>query len=303
MKNKIILWLIALICPFLLLGQDYQQYFDGADTSAQNALFLDLNSDTSSIWQIGPPQKTIFESASTLPNALLTDTIHFYPPSDSSSFYITINPDPFGWGILALQWNQKLDYESGADGGAIEFTTDGGTTWGNVFNSPYVYNFYGFDPGNQDTLSDGTLVFSGTDTLWKNVWLCFDMTWLSFSDSLVFRFSSISDTTDTQQEGWMLDNFIQSITFVHTVSETPQEKYLEVFPNPTTGRVFIQAQKIDGFHIIEEMELSDASGKTIQRYGITPTKFFIDLDDVPAGMYYLRVQTNLQTETIPILKQ
>ncbi len=303
MKNKIFTLLIVLISPSFLFGQEYTQYFDGADTLVQNAIFIDFGSDSTNIWQIGPPQKTIFESASTVPNALLTDTINSYPNSDSSSFYFTVDPSLFTFGILALSWNQKLDYENGSDGGLIEYTVDGGTTWSNIFNNPYVYNLYGYDSVNQDTLSDGTAVFTGTDEEWKNVWLCFDVSWLSNADSLVVKFTSISDSIDTNQEGWMIDNLYESITFIHTLTEAPQKKYLEVYPNPSSGQVFIQTQKRSDYHIIEQMELSDSSGKILKHYNTVPTKFNIDISDLPKGIYYLKVQTNIKTETVPIIKQ
>jgi len=277
MKNKIFTLLIVLISPSFLFGQEYTQYFDGADTLVQNAIFIDFGSDSTNIWQIGPPQKTIFESASTVPNALLTDTINSYPNSDSSSFYFTVDPSLFTFGILALSWNQKLDYENGSDGGLIEV--------------------------NQDTLSDGTAVFTGTDEEWKNVWLCFDVSWLSNADSLVVKFTSISDSIDTNQEGWMIDNLYESITFIHTLTEAPQKKYLEVYPNPSSGQVFIQTQKRSDYHIIEQMELSDSSGKILKHYNTVPTKFNIDISDLPKGIYYLKVQTNIKTETVPIIKQ
>jgi len=303
MKNNPLPFLLLFLSPIFLLGQYKQQYFDGADTSTVNSILFDIDTSANNIWQIGPPQKIIFESASTFPNVLITDTINSYPPSDTSEFYFTIDPDLFGFGIFALQWNQKLDFESGSDGGLIEYTTDGGNTWNNAFDNPYVYNFYGYDNENVDTLSDGTLVFSGTDQEWKNIWLCFDVSWLSSSDSLVFKFSSISDSIDTNQEGWMLDNFMAEITFIHTISEAPQEKYLKVFPNPSSDRIFIQARKQKGYHIIEKMTLTNASGKTLKHYGLTPTKFHIDIGDLPSGIYYLHVQTNIQSETVTILKQ
>ena len=189
MKEKIIIGLISLVIPFLVQGQTYSQYFDGADTSAFNSLLINIDTSSSNIWQIGQPQKIIFDTAATFPNAIVTDTSNYYPTNNTSSFSFGVDPQWFGWGILALQWKQKLDMDIDYDGGIIEFSSDTGNTWKNVFNNPYVYNFYGFDTANQDTLISGDYAFSGTDSTWKDIWLCFDLSWLSFSDSLMFRYT------------------------------------------------------------------------------------------------------------------
>ena len=122
-------------------AQFYTQYFDGADTSIYNAILIDIVPDSSNVWQIGTPQKSVFDSAATLPNAIVTDTINFYPSHDTSSFIAKVYLNGNNWGIFALQWKQKLDMDTSFDGGIIEYSIDTGNTWINVFNNPYVYNF------------------------------------------------------------------------------------------------------------------------------------------------------------------
>ena len=304
MKTTIFFGLLSFISPFFANSQTYSQYFDGADTSTWNSIFVELDPDTSNIWQIGPPQKTIFNTAATAPNVMVTDTINFYTTNNSSNFTFYIEPNWFGYGgILALQWKQKLDMDKGHDGGVIEYTVDGGNTWENVFNNPYVYNFYGFDMANQDTLMNGEYAFSGSDTTWKDIWLCFDLYWLTFVDSLQFKFTLKSDSIDNSKEGWMIDNLLAHITIIHTINELEQEEYLKIFPNPTTGRIDIQAKKLDEFHIIEKIELFNAEGRLVQEYGISPTKFYLDINDQPNGVYFLKIQTNLKTEIHKVVLQ
>lgn len=282
-------------------AQFYQQYFDGIDTSASNSIIIDFGSDTTNIWQVGSPQKTIFHSAATQPNALVTDTINFYPVNDTSSFtYRLFNP-VFAFGVFALQWMQKIDYDRDRDGGMIEYTTNGGATWVNVFNDPYVYNFYGFDTLNVDTMGGNNYGFSGTDTTWRNVWLCFDMSFLTLFDTIDFKFTSISDSVDNHKEGWMIDNMFSQLTFVHTVKSEKMDDYLKIFPTPTSGTIYIEAEKQNGFHIIEWMELTDVQGRVVKKYGVSPTKFNIDISDLPDGNYFLRVKTNLQEKTLPVI--
>lgn len=278
-------------------AQFYSQYFDVPDSLTYNPLRILVDSSSNNIWQIGPPQKVIFNSSSTLPNAIVTDTINTYPVNDSSSFIIKIPVwSPFG--IFAVQWMQKLDMDAQHDGGYIEYSTDTGQTWENVFNNPYVYNFYGFDSANADTLMNGDFAFSGTDSVWKNVWLCFDFSWWStFSnDTVLFRFTFKSDSIDNAKEGWIIDNMFAQTTFIHTVKEGESTEYLNVFPNPSTGIINIQMEKIQEFHIIEKMELIDITGKSVQMWENIPVKFWIDGKKYKPGVYFLKVKTNIRSE-------
>ena len=285
-------------------AQYYYQYFDGADTSVWNSVRITVDPDSSNVWQIGPPQKIIFSSASTQPNVIVTDTINYYPVNDTSRFIAKVWLNFGNWGIFALQWKQKLDMDTAFDGGIIEYSTDTGNTWVNVFNNPYVYNFYGYDTTNVDTLSGGEYAFSGTDSTWRDIWLCFDLSWLQQyapSDTVLFRFTLLSDSVNNNKEGWMIDNMIAHITFIHTVKDINQTDYLNIYPNPTNGVVNIAAEKMMGFHIIEHMELINSQGMVVEQWKNLPTKFWFETGKYAAGLYMLRVKTNLQTETLPIV--
>ncbi|MCH2044318.1 MAG: hypothetical protein MK212_09235 [Saprospiraceae bacterium] len=254
MTIRYILFLILSIGTFLeSQAQDFTQYFDNGIIGDLRVIKID-SLNPNNIWVVGQPQKTIFDSASTLPNALITDTIDYYPINDSSSFYLylsanQLNTDLF---VRTVHWQQKLDFEHGVDGGYIQFRTSQDTVWQNIFDNPYVHNYYGFDSTNIDTLSNGEIGFTGTDSTWRNVWACFDFSW--FPD-LELRYRLCTDSVQTNQEGWMIDDLIIGITIAHTVNRTEQTNYLEVYPNPSTGRVYINALKTQkkmlgfGFHL------------------------------------------------------
>ena len=201
---------------------------------------------------------------------------------------------------------QKLDMDHGRDGGYIEYKNHRDSTWESVFGNPYIYNIYGFDTINADTLMNGDSVFTGTDTLWKDIWLCFDYSfnfWQSNSDTLFVRFVFVSDSIDNSRDGWMIDNMLAHRTYIHTVEEVEKSEYLNIFPVPTDGRINIEARKINDYHIIEEIELRDKEGRIVKKWGRAPTKFFIDIGDQAEGLYYLRVTTNLKTEVHQVLLQ
>lgn len=299
-KMKTLL-LLSLFVSTFGFSQTLSQYFDGADTLAYQAIMIEI--DSGSVWQIGPPDKEVhFKSASTIPNVIVTDTINPYPVNDTSSFRISILNEWGNWGILAMEWNQKLDLDSLSDWGVVEFSLDNGASWMNAFDNPYVYNFYGYNPMNVDYMPSGYQGFTDQDTLWKNIWLCFDLSWMSqVNDSVDFRYTIISDSVQTKKEGWMIDNMLAHYTWVHTLPEIKQDEYMKVFPNPTDGRVYIKAKKQNGFHIIETMDLMDESGRVVESWRNVPTQFFIDLDNHPNGLYHLKVRTNIQEDEFKIL--
>jgi hypothetical protein len=300
---------ISLTTFFLLtfvqfsFGQQWglNQYFDGADTSYSNSIMVELDTSMSNIWQIGPPQKAIFDSATTFPNVIVTDTINFYPQGNTSTFRIKLF-NQWSYGILALQWKQKLDIDTTFDGGIVEYSIDQGATWQNAFNNPYVYNFYGFQAGNLDTLNTGEYAFNGTDSTWRDIWLCFDLSWMSTSqDTMNFRFTFKSDSIENNKEGWMIDNMLGHITMIHTVKNINQTNYLTVYPNPSSSIVNIEAEKLQQFHIIEHMELVNLQGIVVEKWQNLPTKFWFDTSKYADGNYLLKIKTNFKSETIHLI--
>lgn len=292
-------WVIA-ASP--LCAQTYEQYFDG--TSGNPELVVQLDTSQSNIWQIGPPQKFKFYAPFSAPNVLVTDTLLPYPTNVHSAFHYSVSHE-WSWSIAAIRWMQKLDMMPEHAFGKIEFSVDS-INWINGFDSPYVYNFYGFEEENRVTMPDGQLAFGGRDTTWKEIWFCFDGTWLDYQDTLLMRYTFISDSivpppSQSGYDGWMIDNLIASPTSIHTVGETVQESYLAVSPNPATDRLYIQLQKINGLHYIESIQLFGGSGRIVQEHGMCPNKFYLDISSVPPGMYTLHVKSNLRTETQHVL--
>lgn len=307
MKRILLKSIFAIVFVFSYsdsFAQWYDQYFDGADSAfSTNSLYVKIDTVASNIWQVGKPQKVIFDSAATLPNALVTDTINYYPNNNTSSFTLEI-PYYAGiyYGILGIQWKQKLDMDQGQDGGMVEYSIDEGLTWESAFNNPHVYNFFGYPSPDFDTLATGQYAFSGTDSLWRDVWLCYDLSWIgaSSTDTLLVRYTFISDSTNTNKEGWMIDNMNAHITVIHPVKENASAEYFNVYPNPAKNIVNIELQRLNEYHIIENMQLINSEGKLMQEWNKIPTRFWIDVSKYANGMYYLKIKSNLKSKTIPI---
>ncbi len=306
------LLLLVLICASASAQYERRQTFDEPSNPLRLYERIHVQTDSTrsyNSWQIGIPQKRIFSQAFSLYNAIVTDTVNTYRSGDTSAFYQYVDSiSPYVYGIEAYRWVQKLDIDfNGGDGAKVDFSIDSGTTWTSAFRSPYVYRFYGFQSRNIDTLAGGEVVFSGTDSVWRDIWLCFDRSWLNTPDSngnrkrLVIRHTFISDSVDQHREGWMIDNLMAHLTRVHTVAQMEAESYLKVYPNPTTDILHIEAQKIDGFHLIEKMVLTNATGQVVGQWRDLPTHFFIPTRDYPEGLYHLRIKTNIREEILPVV--
>jgi hypothetical protein len=276
------------------------QYFDGADTVAAYAIVVSIDTAATNVWQIGKPQKVLFDSAKTVPNAIVTDTVNFYPVGNTSIFSIGRKNGPFWSSILAFRWTQKLDLDYKQDIGKVEFSIDYGATWRNAFTDPLSYNFYGYNNANEDTVN-GVVGFTGTDSLWKDIWLCIKNLPIN-TDSITVRFTLQSDSTDNQKEGWMIDNMRTHQTFIHTIAQTEQSSFFKVFPTPTTGLIFIEATQSSTLkHHLERLELIDASGRVVERYRTNEEKYAIDMGNLPPGSYHLRIFSDQKSKTFPIL--
>src|SRR6266478_1466792 len=69
------------------------------------------------IWQIGRPQKVFFDSAFTRPNAIVTDTINYYPKNNVSEFILKTPTFLLCCGGVIMRFFHKYDTDTLADGG------------------------------------------------------------------------------------------------------------------------------------------------------------------------------------------
>jgi hypothetical protein len=280
-----------------------QQYFDGEDTIPSQTIYIQLDT-IRDIWQIGEPQKTLFDEASTVPNVIVTDTVNTLPDTVTSSFYFGLKAESFGGGILAIQWVQKLDMEYGFEVGYIEYSKDTGATWYNVFEDPegYVYNFYGFDEGaNVNYSPTGNLGFTGQDTTWANIWLCMDYSFWSGADSVIFKYTIQTDTETYGSEGWMLDNFHVYETWFHTITELSSENAFTAFPTATAGPLTVVYNRSKEPTTISSVELIDLKGRVVEKFYPENPNFELDLSRHYNGHYTLKIITETGFDTCPIV--
>ena len=304
MIKKLLLFSLFLIAAIQISAQNKprEQYFDGNDTIASKTLQIELYTASTNVWQIGRPQKLIFDSAATLPHALITDTINNVPVNNVSRFYLGLRSSWWNnFGVLAIRWKQKLDMSAKTDGGIIEYSVDSGQTWKNIFYNPEVHNLYGFDTLNRDTiLATGEYAFSGTDTVWRDVWLCFKMNFLSVYDSVTIRYTLKTGAIDNNREGWMIDNMMAHSTWVHTVKKKENPDELLVYPTITNGIINIDAATEAVMGDIKDVILLNAEGKVLRRFGASGIRTQVDISGQPNGSYFINIVRGKGTKTFRI---
>ena len=93
--------------------------------------YIHINPSAQNIWQIGAPQKIFFNSAYSVPNTIVTDTINFYPVNNQSSFDLYVGAFNMGgmWGWnypldIFIDFRHKYDTDTLIDGGYITVSWD-----------------------------------------------------------------------------------------------------------------------------------------------------------------------------------
>ncbi len=292
--KKLILFLVLTMSCFAIKAQTLYTAF--IDFEHDHSLIKIDTSQPNNIWQIGRPSKVIFNSAYSLPNAIVTDTLHYYPANNKSSFRIDVVPTPVGcWGIGYLGFNHKYDTRPNQDGGYVEIKYEGDTNWTNIIfdTDPqmgiFPSNFY----SATDTITGGIPAFNGSSNGWQGA--SFQWTWFlgvkSFlHDTLSIRFTFKSDSNQSNNEGWMIDDIYILINQCSGGIESYESSKLlsAVVPNPVCSDSYIEIQNYHNqpFDIVIYNEM----GTKIQETdNVVQNKYLIRNSDFRNGLYFYQI--------------
>jgi hypothetical protein len=136
-------------------------------------------------------------------------------------------------------------------------------------------------------------ILTGNSNGWKSFWVnlaVLGKTYnINYEDTVLYRFSFISDSIQTNKCGLMFDDFL----FVDLVESGIKEQgydYLRstCFPNPVANQLTIIFNNIN--NSIFEFEIYDASGKQITHLSdIKSQEFNLDTKDFKKGVFYYRL--------------
>jgi hypothetical protein len=247
MKN-----LIFLLTILLTISQSFAQrteFIWDTITFEEPYEYLVIDTSIQNIWQIGVPNKIILDSAYSNYNALLTDTLNFYPLNNYSYFDLKIGEFNYKYYYsydIFIEIKHKFNTDTLKDGGYITVSYDEGQTWVNIIDD--TSGWWAITPGNDsysgenlytknDTLFNGDFGFSGNSTEWLTTWF----TWHNYpvkkkkdflGDTMIVRFNFLSDNIENNKEGWMIDDI--KLYSVDLGGGTNNIKPLEfkILPNP-----------------------------------------------------------------------
>jgi len=302
MKN-----LILLITIVLSTFQSFAQWTEiiwDTITFEEPYEYLEIDTSSQNIWQVGEPNKNFFDTAYSITNAIITDTINTYPINNYSFFdlYLGIyNIDLFPYDIF-IEIKHKFDTDTLKDGGFITVSYDNGLTWLNIIKDTTIMNFqitpyYPYDgSGNlyseNDTLYNGEYGFSGNSNGWISTWFAWYIipckNNMNFEgDTLIVRFNFVTDSIETNNEGWMIDNI--KLYSADLGGEVKNIKPLDfkIIPNPMNETTTILLGNY------EEIELSILN---IQGEIISKKKYFsnqsivINKNGLSSGIYFIKIK-------------
>lgn len=283
---KFILFIdLLFIGNFAKSQDDYYINFDFGFTIEN--VFIDTISNSSNSWEIGTPQKDILSNAYSEPNVIITEISNSYPVNDTSSFYIKhIARGDYENGQFAyLEGKYFVNSDTLTDYGKIEFSPDNGTAWYDILSEENTVQFWNG--------LNNIPVLSGNSNDWKlfrfdTGYFCYsNQINVGWGDTIVYKFTFISDSIDTNKDGLMFDDF-RLIDFIESVNEIGMNKIeSSCFPNPVQKNITIRFdnplyEKFDVF-------IYDVKGSILKT--ITTNTDLIDLscEKFEKGLYYYKL--------------
>ena len=248
------------------------------------------------LWQIGQPNKSVFTSAHSLPNAIVTDLHNPYPTNNTSIFYLGTGGD-FGskYHVAALYFYYKMDSDTLNDFGKIELSPDHGNTWVNIFSNNNFYEILDSLDGLFKSNSSGdTVVFNGTTKGWYYFWSMFNLPNYGF-DSIIYRFTFHTDNVTENRDGWMIDDFTFGDAWENVVNQNTSYSF---YPNPAQDIITIRSK-----NQITHFEIRNVMGLLVYNENKAMSHLSINIIDLKPGIYmYLMKFKNGQTTTGKFLK-
>jgi len=281
--------LFFLCFPLFSLAQQIN-YFEGSNT-----LPVQIDTGANQVWKIGKPQKLIFDSSYSRPNALLTDTSNRIQGFNRSSFrFRAFFDNPFLLQYFVVIWQQKTDLDFKKAGGVLETSFDDGASWMNV-KLDTVYRPVVAGGALFDTLTSGEIGITGTDSLWRGMMLCWRNSMVSPvfppSDHMDLRFTYSADSNAAPKEGWMIDNLEAFYTLIDENKSLHPNQFVAVkaYPNPTSEFLNVDIKLDMSKHINVQLHSNQGSLLYSSDKGVLPPglhSFRINCSQLAHGSTY-----------------
>jgi hypothetical protein len=208
--KRFILFLIVLGIRFFSFSQcisdNYLLNFE--ETCSLPYLINDTINAPDNIWRVGTPEKNIFTSANSSPNAIITDLNNPYPSNNISPFIITfVVSDLHAHEHVGIGGSFMSNTDSLVDYVKLEISFDHGASWIDLLDSTVIEDNnllwstdYGAIPPS----------FTGNSNGWKwfavNTQQLYSLNNQLHGDTSLYRFTFISDGNQTNKDGLMFDD-------------------------------------------------------------------------------------------------
>lgn len=282
---------------------------DSSDFESPSNLIIIDTSIVGNLWQIGEPDKLIFNEALSPINALMTDTAISYPIRTNSVFYLNLPHDTMvEVSSYYFSFYHRFDTDSAFDYGHIEASIDSGLTWfpidTNFFDQYGRYYQFQWESG---ALPNGDITGQNGDdwVFTRGVWIFYmlvksDFSWCFQPQDLKVRFSFVTDSICAPHEGWMIDNLEVGYSDLGGKIENQSFIQIQGYPNPANEIFTIDLPISTG-----QIEVYNLMGCKIISKNIVDYKTSIDISELNAGVYFWRTNNVLENAykgTINILR-
>lgn len=282
---------LFLLITIKVFGQNYYTIsFEGTgiyENDPRHEIYIDTITNPANIWQVGKPSKGIFTNAFTLPNAIVTDTLNYYPINDTSSFIIKHIAD-LGFSMpneVNFGGKYFVNSDSLTDYGLIEFSPNNGNTWINLNDSQYSGNvFWG---NNQPTFSGNSTNWKDFDVSFPNLGSLFN---IQYGDTVLIRISFISDGIQTNKDGLMFDSlYVFDVPPLSVGSINLSEAKVIAYPNPTSSKFNIELEKNNQESLV--IVLCDIFNNNIEEIivPIDQNHITINVTNYTNGIYFFKI--------------
>jgi hypothetical protein len=280
-------------------------------------------------WVVGNPQKALLDSAFSVPNGIITDSILPYLPGTYSYFEIPFMVNDYGnfdgnIFVCPLQicFQHRSDWDSISAGGWLsirdndQYFNNFNYPWGPTFsgNTYFYWTFELLDvigatasTTNYDTLYNDTMGFRISNDAWRNT--CLNMYYIGLgfgsraNDTLFYRFSFQSDTVaNVSHGGWLIDEIQigQGYGFCGGSIEENNNSRILLYPNPSGEIAYIST--IGSFER-GSYQLLDLKGKLVKEEIISFSEQIpIPLQNIAEGIYILRLNLDNKSYVKRLIK-
>ncbi len=291
MKKILFISVILLVNTFILRGQTpfiscLGDFENQPGFSCWAGVFSLINdSSANNIWQVCVPNKPVFNLAHSPTHAILTDSTSPYPVNNASSFIIKVKSDNDGFDVPVIGGWYKFDSDSLNDYGRIEISLDHGLAWTDILSDSTIY------------WVTSKPVFTGRIYQWREFFGL--LPFIYQVDTVYFRYTFLSDSIQTNQQGWMLDD-LYLLDHIEGIEDQLLGHNVTVFPNPGGDQIFIS---VTNFNSPVEVSLFDLLGQLHIKQSLRSNSDRIDISSLSNGIYIMKVDDTSKQSIVRILKK